>query len=598
MVRTYVRKTQKGSYSEDAMQRALEAVRNKEMSIKRASVVFSVPRTSIHSRLSRQGINPVTNLGRFKPVFNAQMELELSEHIIRLEKLFYGLSTADLRRIAFQFAEVNQISHPFNKDRKMAGKDWLMSFLKRQGNLSIRRPEATSIARVTGFSKERVCQFFKNLKVILEKYNIPPHRIFNCDETGITCVQKPGKILAEKGRKQVGRLTSLERGKNTTLLACVSATGTFIPPFMVFPRVRMNPALLSGAFPGTVGFPYPSGWMDADLFLKFLKHFIDCTKSRRESPSLLILDGHSSHKSIEAINLARDFGVIILTLPPHTSNRLQPLDVSVFAPFKTYLAIEMDHWLTNHPGSRITEYDMAPIIKSALIKAFTPINIIKGFEKTGIYPYNPDVFQESDFEAAENILQKGSNAENVNPSVNSDNLAHVQDPEMPESTIQSGSEVPPVNLKSELPSCSYVPISNVSPIPKPPQKKNNIKTKSRIAEGSKIITSSPYKDQLEEKLKTVTVKSVKKNFEKAGPSSYNGKVKKRENLGKKQKDASEKAAVISDEEKTTMCAYCNETYGDTCHEEWIMCVKCCAWVHEECSDNEPGASNYICDNCR
>lgn len=213
MVRNYMRKTQKGSYSEDAMHRALDAVQNKEMSIKRASVVFGVPRTSIHSRLKRQGINPVRNLGRFKPVFTEQMEIELCEHIIHLERLFYGLSTADLRRIAFQFAEANKINHPFNKNRKLAGKDWVSSFLKRRGNLSIRRPEATSIARITGFSKHRVSEFFRNLKEILDKCNFPPNRIFNCDETGITCVQKPGKILAEKGRKQVGRLTSLERGK-------------------------------------------------------------------------------------------------------------------------------------------------------------------------------------------------------------------------------------------------------------------------------------------------------------------------------------------------------------------------------------------------
>lgn len=663
MVRNYVRKTQKGSYSEDAMQRVLETVQNKEMSIKKASVVFKVPRTSIHSRLKRQGLNPVRNLGRFKPVFTEKMEMDLSKHIINLEKLFYGLSTTDLRRIAFHFAEANQINHPFNKDRKLAGKDWLISFLKRQGNLSIRRPEATSIARVTGFSKHRVSEFFENLEEILDKYNFPPHKIFNCDETGITCVQKPGKILAEKGRKQVGRLTSLERGKNTTLLACVSATGTFIPPFVVFPRVRMNPTLLNGAFPGTVGFPAKSGWMDADLFVKFLKHFIDCTKTTKESPSLLILDGHSSHKSIESINLARNSGVIILTLPPHTSNRLQPLDVSVFGPFKTYLAKEMDNWLTNHPGSRITEYDMAPIIKNTLIKAFTPINIIKGFEKTGIYPYDPDVFQESDFEAAENILQTESNPENINPSVNSGNLANVPNPESPEDDIQSDPGVLPAfseptekpscssvpdpiprpphsknntktilepdqpscsyvnisnlspirrspqekkdtkaSLEPEQPSCSYVPISKLSPIPKPSQKKRNIKTKSRTTEGSKIITSSPYKDQLEEKLKeklrTVKAKSAKKSFGQARPSSCVEKVKKRGNLDEKKKVTSAKAATISEEEKATICVYCHETYGDTWYEEWIMCVECGAWMHEECSDNEPGANNYVCENCR
>lgn len=62
--------------------------------------------------------------------------------------------------------------------------------------------------------------------------------------------------------------------KNTTLLACVSATGTFIGFFMIYPRVRIIPTLLNGAFRETVGFPNPSEWMDAVLFVKFLKLFV------------------------------------------------------------------------------------------------------------------------------------------------------------------------------------------------------------------------------------------------------------------------------------------------------------------------------------
>lgn len=48
--------------------------------------------------------------------------MELCEPIIHLERPFYGLSMTDFRRIAFQFAEANQINHPFNKDWKMEGK--------------------------------------------------------------------------------------------------------------------------------------------------------------------------------------------------------------------------------------------------------------------------------------------------------------------------------------------------------------------------------------------------------------------------------------------------------------------------------------------
>ena len=41
-----------------------------------------------------------------------------------------------------------------------------------------------------------------------------------------------------------------------------------------------------------------------------------------------MFDGHVSHKSLEAIRLAKEHGITLLTLPPHTSHRLRPLDVN------------------------------------------------------------------------------------------------------------------------------------------------------------------------------------------------------------------------------------------------------------------------------
>ena len=48
---------------------------------------------------------------------------------------------------------------------------------------------------------------------------------YNCDETGISVVYKPGEVIAELGCRNVYEVTSAERGKTHTMLSCVSASG-------------------------------------------------------------------------------------------------------------------------------------------------------------------------------------------------------------------------------------------------------------------------------------------------------------------------------------------------------------------------------------
>ena len=116
--------------------------------------------------------------------------------------------------------------------------------------------------------------FFENLKQVLEKYKFETRAIFNMDETGITTVQSPNKVIARRGVKQVGRIVSAERGTLVSMACAVSATGQAIPPFLIFPRVRFQEYFIRGAPLGTVGVANPSGWMDAQHFSLFLQHLI------------------------------------------------------------------------------------------------------------------------------------------------------------------------------------------------------------------------------------------------------------------------------------------------------------------------------------
>lgn len=96
---------------------------------------------------------------------------------------------------------------------------------------------------------------------------------------------------------------------------------------MIFKRKRNKPALVDHAPAGTAGSCSPSGWIDADLFLAYLKHFVAFTKCSKDSPVLLILDSHKTRaKVLSTIEFARDNGVVTLSLPPHTCHKLQPLE--------------------------------------------------------------------------------------------------------------------------------------------------------------------------------------------------------------------------------------------------------------------------------
>ena len=52
---------------------------------------------------------------------------------------------------------------------------------------------------------------------LLDTHEYTPARVWNMDETGINTVQKSGKVIAPKGEREVGKVTSAERGTLVTL---------------------------------------------------------------------------------------------------------------------------------------------------------------------------------------------------------------------------------------------------------------------------------------------------------------------------------------------------------------------------------------------
>ena len=73
--------------------------------------------------------------------------------------MMFGVSRRDLRPLAFQLAARNGLAHAFNTTKLLAGNHWYYSFLKRHPELSLRQPEATSIARFAVLTERQSATF-------------------------------------------------------------------------------------------------------------------------------------------------------------------------------------------------------------------------------------------------------------------------------------------------------------------------------------------------------------------------------------------------------------------------------------------------------
>lgn len=128
------------------------------------------------------------------------------------------------------------------------------------------------------------------------------------------------------------------------------------------------------------------------LGLQWLKQVFNPNTRRKaaRSPRLLIMDGHNSHLNLRFINYADRNRILLAVLPPHSTQRLQPLDVGLFAPLATYYTQEVNTFLENSQGlTHFTKQLFWKLFHKAWKRAFTAKNVKSAWEATGVHPFNP-----------------------------------------------------------------------------------------------------------------------------------------------------------------------------------------------------------------
>ena len=313
------------SWSDVSMLRAMEAVKDGSMGVNRAALEHGVPQTSLKDRLAGRVIHG-TKIGP-KPYLTNEEEKELVNFLVGCSKMGYGKTRSEVLKIV----EATMKKKGMKTDGPIS-QGWWYRFRERWPKLSLRRGDSFSMAREKMTSHEVFNDYFDLLEKTLSEHNLKdkPSQIYNCDESGMPLEHKLPRVISFKGTKKVRQVSS---GNKTqiTILGCCSATGQAIPPMVVFSGKKFNHDLCEGEVPGSLYGMSESGWMDQELFSNwFLHQFLKHAVSSR--PILLMLDGHSSHYTLDLVQSAAENDVIIFCIPPQTASHWTPV---VLAPSKS-----------------------------------------------------------------------------------------------------------------------------------------------------------------------------------------------------------------------------------------------------------------------
>ena len=218
-----------GATPPELMKKAVNEVTEKKALVRSVSEIYAIPFTTLWRYVKKFSSSQNPNNVVFEPKYNCRKvfsdveEVMLKDYLVKASKIHYGLSPKSARELAYQYAVKLGKSVLSNWTiNQCAGEDWLSGFLKRFTELSLRKPEATSLARATSFKKHNVSCFFDKLEECLKRADYGPSDIYNADETGCTTVQSVDndKVIACRNEKQVGKITSGERGSLIYHIVC------------------------------------------------------------------------------------------------------------------------------------------------------------------------------------------------------------------------------------------------------------------------------------------------------------------------------------------------------------------------------------------
>ena len=172
--------------------------------------------------------------------------------------------------------------------------------------------------------------------------NANPTLWYNIDETGFG-ISKSGRLKRQKvvlPRDMVKGPVYRERTQShfVSAIACISMTGKVLAPGLITKRGSDHPDASTKSFYSKCRrYTSERAFVTRAIFEDYIKNVLmsDIEHYRSLHPdesksAVLLMDGHTSHKSLQLRAFCGMNDVTVLLLPPHSSHLLQPLDRGFF----------------------------------------------------------------------------------------------------------------------------------------------------------------------------------------------------------------------------------------------------------------------------
>ncbi|KAK7189938.1 transposase [Paraphaeosphaeria sporulosa] len=193
------------------------------------------------------------------------------------------------------------------------------------------------------------------------------------DETGVMLSMLGStKVLVSRSDMRNYRGARVKR-EAVTAIECISADGRFLNPMIIWPASTHRSNWTTFETPGWQYALSDSGYTDSYISLQWLQRF-NC---------------FGTHETLEILEFCLVNNIILCRLPSHTSHKLQPCDVSTFAPLKAAYRDQVER-LERGGVNKIGKEHFTALYSPARVKAFTPKNIKAGFAACGLFPFNPE----------------------------------------------------------------------------------------------------------------------------------------------------------------------------------------------------------------